>query len=93
MTSKSEISPENEATDMLRGIYDRENTNSQVDPQVPASRYIRSGTQMLLMANQYEADGDLIRAYTLYIRITRLLNTNDLFFAYPDILLHFSILL
>ena len=69
MSSETESSPENEAIEYLRSIYDSENT--LIDPQVPASRYMRSGPQMYRMAKQYESDGDNLKAYALYIKFTK----------------------
>ena len=69
MSSETESSPENEAIEYLRRIYDSENTS--IDPQVPASRYMRSGPQMFRMAKQYESDGDIFKAYALYIKFTK----------------------
>ena len=69
MSSETERSPESEAIDYLRNIYDSENT--PIDPQVPASRYMRSGPQMFRMAKQYESDGDIVKAYALYIKFTK----------------------
>lgn len=74
MNSEVEISPEREATDFLRNIYDSEKIS--VDPQVPASRYMRSGPQMFRMAKQYELDGNPLKAYALYIKFTKFVFIN-----------------
>ena len=38
---------------------------------ISASRYMRSGPQMFRMAKQYESDGDIFKAYALYIKFTK----------------------
>lgn len=54
----------------VRALCDYGLRMTEVDPNIPASRYFKSGKEMIRMADVYEEEGELEKAFILYNKFT-----------------------
>ena len=66
MMANSDLDP----ASRVRSLSDYGLRMIEVDSKIPASRYVKSGKELLRMANVYEEEGDLEKAFILYNKFT-----------------------
>jgi USP8 dimerisation domain len=54
----------------VRALSDYGLHMTEVETNIPASRYFKSGKEMLRMADVYEEEGELEKAFILYNKFT-----------------------
>ena len=66
MMDNSEYDP----ASRVRSLSDYGLSMIEVDSKIPATRYVKSGKELIRMASVYEEEGDLEKAFILYNKFT-----------------------